>query len=206
MNPVIPKREYWKKNLNFMPLEMRGRKHEALEIIIVDDFLSDPDSVREQLLSLNFAVPPNPERDIISSNCNIPDDIRDLLKPRIEHTLNKAIAFHPRSKCALTFEHVPLNAVCHVDGGDGMIMFDWTVVIYLNPPGQCDGGTDFFQHVKTGDIYNKRGYRYYLDDFKDPAKWRLLERVPMRFNRALFCPAWRFHSIAFSVRYFVTQC
>jgi len=168
------------------------------DIIVVDDFLADPVAARQTILKLSFEPPPNPAAGVISYNAAIPGALRDEMRPKIEKVLKRPIAYHPRSKCAMTFASVPLNSVCHVDGGDGMRMFNWTVVVYLNLSEQCSGGTDFFRHRPTGHVRNENGVAFYNRDFRDPTKWELVQRVDMRFNRALFTLAWRFHSPAFT--------
>ncbi len=190
---------YWgSEKINSTPNDLANVEHLDFEYFVIDDFLSDPESVREEMLGLNFETPPNPKKGVISFNSAIPETITSEIQPKIQKALNKTVQFHPRSKIAATYEHVPLNNVCHVDGGDGMTMFNWTVIIYMNTPEQCRGGTRIFKHKETGDIYNRLGWSHYAGDSFDVDKWELVEEVEMKFNRALLLPAWLFHSLAYT--------
>ena len=190
---------YWNNaRLNCMSTTLAKQCHTDMDYFVVDDFLDNPIKARDLVLSLEFEAPPDPERGVISSNGLIPEILLDEMRPKIEHHLHKTIEYHPRSKCAITYKNVPKRNICHTDGGDNMCMFNWTVVVYLNTPEQCQGGTSMYRHIATGDIYSKRGNDFYYTDFRDPSKWELIDEVPMMFNRALFCPAWRFHGLSFT--------
>jgi hypothetical protein len=190
---------YWSNNnLNYCPPQLANLKAPASNIIIIDDFLDDPDQTRKQLLSLRFAPPINPKTGVVSFNALTPDNILSEIQPKLSEALNKKIEYHPRTKCAATFKSIPPHSICHVDGGDGMKMFNWTVIIYMNPPEQCQGGTVLYRHLPTGHSCNHLGIQYYKPDFKKADKWEVEEKVPMKFNRALLCPAWRFHSLEYT--------
>lgn len=190
---------YWTNHdLNLQPQVLSGKKHDSFDYYVIDDFLDDPILARESVLAQSFEAPPNPKKAVISYNAGIPDSLADEIKEKLQSFLNLSIEFHPRSKCAATFSHVPLNQVCHVDGGDQMRMFNWTVIIYLNLPEQCQGGTRLFKHKSTGHIHNHLGWQYYAKDARDASKWEVSAEVEMKFNRALLCPAWLFHSLAFT--------
>lgn len=190
---------YWiNEDINYLPPQLDGLQHNDFDYFVVDDFLDNPLDARNELLKQNFEAPPNPKTGVISFNSPIPNGLLDELNPKITSVLSKRIEFHPRSKCAATYESVPLQQVCHVDGGDNMIMFNWTVVLFLNLPEQCRGGTRLFRHLPTGHNYNKLGMSHYVEDIRDESKWEMVEEVQMKFNRALFLPAWLFHSLAFT--------
>ena len=147
---------YWgNKNINYEPPQLQGVKHTSTDLILVDDFLDDPHAARELIMQQQFEPPPNPKMGVISFNAGIPDSLYAEMLPKLEKHLGKKVEYHPRSKCAATFESIPTNSVCHVDGGDNMTMFNWTVVVYLNLPEQCRGGTVFFKHKHTEHIFNK---------------------------------------------------
>ena len=193
------KSAYWENpQLDYEPPEFNNKIHSNFDLFYIDDFLDDPIAAREQILNLDFESPLNPANGVVSFNAHIPENLLEEMKPKIEAALSSRIDFHPRSKCALTFENHPHPHVCHVDGGDNMCKFNWTVIVYLNTPEQCTGGTNFFKHLPTGHIYNKNGFAQYFPDYPDKTKWELIEQVEMKFNRVLFCPAWRFHSLAFT--------
>ena len=193
------KTEYWENpQLDYEPPEFKSMTHSNFELFYIDDFLDNPHQAREQILNLDFQAPLDPKNGVVSFNGHIPENLLAEMKPKIEKALSKRIDFHPRSKCALTFEKHPHPHVCHVDGGNNMSRFNWTVIVYLNEPEQCNGGTNFFKHIPTGHIYNKEGINRYFQDYSDKTKWEMIEQVDMKFNRVLFCPAWLFHSLAFT--------
>jgi len=46
-------------------------------------------------------------------------------------------------------------------------------------------------------VYASKPVGSYAVDFRDEAKWEQVDEIEMMFNRALFTPAWKFHSLAF---------
>lgn len=190
---------YWeKRELNYQPQGLGQMTHAGLDFVMLDDFLDDPMAARQQILDLDFQAPPNPEVGVISFNGPIPDSLVEELDQKLSAHFGTPVEFHPRSKCALTFANVPKRNICHVDGGNNMCMFNWTVVVYLNTPEQCQGGTNMYRHIPTGDLHNKRGHGFYAADYRDPKKWELVGQAEMEFNRVLLCPAWRFHGLDFT--------
>lgn len=187
-----------KADKSYKPPGLGDMKHTNMDCVILDDFLDDPMAVRQQILNLDFRTPRNPNGGIISYNANIPDNILQELRRKLSAHFQTSVDFHPRSKCALTFSDVPKVNIAHVDGGNNMCLFNWTVIVYLNTPDQCRGGTNLYRHIPTGDIHNEKGIDFYKPDYPDASKWELMETVKMKFNRALLCPAWRFHGLDFT--------
>jgi len=196
---MMEKKSYWvNPDLNYQPPELQSVNNDKFDTIVCEDFLDDPVAARNLLLGLEYHAPPDPERGVISFNGAIPESVLDEILDKSGGILGGNIKLHPRSKCAATYEKYPKNSVCHVDGGDNMRMFNWTLVIFMNLPEQCRGGTLLYKHKHTGHLYNKYGMGYYGDDFLKEDKWELVEEVEMKFNRAMFLPAWRFHSLSYT--------
>lgn len=88
----------------------------------------------------------------------------------------------------------------HLDGN--MI----ALLVYLNEPNNCYGGTAFYKHIQTGKIksnlkdaskillrgfYNNKYTNYMSDSNKT---WELVKMIPMKKNRAIIYSGLIFHS------------
>jgi hypothetical protein len=165
------------------------------EPLVIDDFLDDPMAARAALLKQEYAAPVNPQKAHISFNAQIPDHLGVEIVQKIEKVLDQRVLLHPRSKAAATYAKYPVHNACHYDGGPGMQMFNWTGVIYMNTPEQCQGGTPLFKHKATGHKWAQKDRRFYGADFKNPDAFELTETIEMRFNRLALIPAWLFHRV-----------
>ena len=156
------------------------------EVIVVDDFLDDPLAMRNLAISLDYDY-----GFASSKNANIPQSVRDILTPKIEKIIDSKFLYHERSKFAQMFEGKPPRHFCHVDG-ETDIPFHWSMLIYLNTDEQCLGGTNLYKHKLSGDIRSD-GHGLHQKDMSTPEAWELEQHVEMKFNRAVFIPANRFH-------------
>lgn len=77
---------------------------------------------------------------------------------------------------------------------------DWTGLVYLNKPEDCQGGTSFYQHIETGldsvpnaDRIQEMGFenredfvkKFVSKEGKDLNRWKRIGRVGMKSNRML---------------------
>jgi hypothetical protein len=87
------------------------------------------------------------------------------------------------------------NTPVHFDGD----VSRWAAVYYLNPPGQCRGGTAFWRHRQTGlnavppDATADIEMAYRIEG-NHADHWTLESIIGMRFNRVIVYPTNYFHS------------
>jgi hypothetical protein len=173
-------------------------------VYIIDDFLSDPDTVRSDALRLNYARIGNyPGR----------DSMERLVIPRLNEGVS-SIMRQPFSadwpedfahmRCRLTLASDDKIPAVHVDPSN------LSGILYLSRPEDCRGGTDFFRHIRTGtdrvpmstEELRSLGYSSYKEmhreivqqDGHDRSKWEQTMSVPMRFNRLVLLQPHYWHT------------
>ena len=176
-----------------------------LNHLIIDDFLSEPETVRKVALGLNY---PKPDKATYfpGRNSQQPLPTGDLDKV-VQELVGEPLRPAPgtaHGKCRITLQE---------DKGDGNVHIDkahWSGILYLNLPHQCQGGTDFFRHLPTDterapvtpEDLKRMGYKhatevwddFLLKDTNDESKWEKIYSVPMRFNRLTLFRPWLWHN------------
>lgn len=175
-------------------------------MIVVDDFLNNPEDVRNAALQLEYpkldvaTYFPGRNSDKRLVITGIEDAISDIVGERLAPTQGTG-----HGKCRITLAD---------DEGEGDVHIDpqshWSGILYLTLPEHCEGGTDFFRHRPTNSdrapLYPEElksmGYssvqelwdKLILPDSKDRSKWERTMRVPMRFNRLILLRPYLWHS------------
>lgn len=187
------------------------------KLIIVDDFYSDPDAVRDYALKANYKA-------LEGHTYPGENSIEGLVLPGIEETFTKILGDgYAPSRIGL-FGHFRISSGSdsfeqdiHVDPPVTPDEFAWAGVLYLNTQAQCmreDGttrdGTLLWRH-KERDLDHtplsqeegeKLGFKNYeqvreemiYKDGHDRSKWELMHKIPMRYNRIMFFRPWYWHS------------
>lgn len=178
----------------------------SVNLIVVDDFYSDPFRVRKVAIGAQY-------KDVRNLNYPGLQSVRtfssDSIKEAFRALVGKKICVDEKM---LTFgrfrvmsEGKDTRLKIHADGGA-----DWTGVIYLNLPNQCRGGTAFYRHKETGlegppsaakaaalgfDNSDSLGKSLIERDSLNSDSWNQTMYVAMRFNRlVLFRGSEMFHS------------
>lgn len=174
---------------------MIGKKY---DILVIDDFLADPDEMRQSAISSGFGTW-RPNKGAIG-----PDKF-DGVNFYGNHAVGvRALAKHIRGAVypnkfffRVTTEDTD-EAVVHSDIFTG----DLTCLLYLSK--QEDSGTEFYRHKPT-DTYSlpplKKFYadQAHFDQMKidcshrDPAVWEKVNMVEAKYNRAVIFPSPVFH-------------
>lgn len=177
-------------------------------IIVIDNFYKDPWAVRDYALTKAkylSADQLNPDFAGTESLKGIYSD--DVIK-KLEVAIGQSIEVNPKNFAfgvfAKTFARDGTKKEVHVDASD------WTALLYLSRPEDCQGGTVFFENKKLGwneipneDILHSCGYgsreNFVNGDLKDWgkdfSKWHISARVGMKFNRlVLFRAGTLFHA------------
>lgn len=152
--------------------------------IIIDDFYSDPDSVRKLALSQEFSVRGN----FPGSRTQpwLPPDV----KSAIQYIMNFA------GKVTDWLEHSGYTGAFQLCTASDRTWIHsdfynmWAGVCYLTPDAPHTGGTGLFRHRATGNWAR-------LDtDYEgfDYTKWDLFDRIGNRYNRLIIYRADMFHA------------
>lgn len=153
----------------------------------VDDFLPDPEAVRRAALSAEFIDWAAPDGEVYKRVCitEIP-----WLRDRLEQVVGPVDMLGMGYR--LNFAGELPNAAIHSDVGWGT----HALVLYLNH--ESPGGTAFWQHRATGArrLGPKDGklLERVRGDWNDETAWKLVDLIPLKFNRAAIYESALFHS------------
>src|SRR4051794_3989351 len=164
-------------------------------LIVIDDFLSEPDALRRRALELTYSgaghFPGLNSIEKIKLN-GLTGTISQLVHEPL-HTPWSPDNPHESCRLALASDDQPGRV--HIDTSH------WTGVLSLSRDEDSSGGTEFFHHRRSSTNHlpltpatlSKAGYNSYgeLDadilqkDSHDPTKWDRVLSVPLRFNRLI---------------------
>jgi hypothetical protein len=157
--------------------------------IIVDDFYSNPDEVREFALSQDFSVKGNYPgyRTIPFLNESTKQGIQEMILPIAGQIVDwgeqYSGCFQLCTAGDRTWIHADVNNT-------------WAGVLYLTPDAPLSGGTAFYKHKWTGDRTEDSEEQY---EPRDLTKWDVVDQVGNVFNRLVLYRGDLFHA---SVDYF----
>lgn len=172
-------------------------------LIVVDDFLDDPHSLREAALRLTYP----PGEHMFPGRNSVERINLEGLSGQVSRLVGEPVQPMPpteaHGKCRITLAGDIGKAKVHVDRAH------WSGILYLSRPEDCRGGTEFFRHLPTDSDrapYNDaeaqaRGYpsaremtAAILEGTTDDSQWEMTMRLPMRFNRLLLLRPWLWHT------------
>jgi hypothetical protein len=175
------------------------------DIIVVDDFLENPDAVREYALAQQF--------DLYGGKnwpgCDSADQHgEEEMTKACSDVVGEKLAINPENKCSY-FRHTRIGEIgsqhIHFDPNSGLV---WAGVLYLTPTVHPTGGTKFWKHNATGwekAPTNEEGAEYGLHSHqdmvqflniegKDESRWTELDNIAFKYNRLVMFRPWMWHS------------
>lgn len=180
-------------------------------IIVIDNFHSNPDEVRNYALNLEY---PQPEDSYTYPGKNSNGQYYSQeVHQKFESILNRKLTpAHPNGYFRLSLEEDSYRQDVHVDPS-----WEWGAVCYLNTPDQCidEGGTSFWMHNKTKMErcpQTNQEAKYYSYSFSkevwhttvygeglDRSKWTRYFLSPMKYNRIILfrTDLWHSHNYNF---------
>lgn len=154
--------------------------------LIIDDFLPDFDRLREFADQVKLADKVNPLNGLTYPDVHeIQYDIG--LKPLIESVFGSLIEFR---SIVLRFSFHDAGKPYHVHS-DSFMEGEYTMIVYLNRPEHCQGGTVLCRHESGTETF--KGLPSEIADTWDDSKWSTVMQSPMKTNRALFFPSEYYH-------------
>ena len=172
-------------------------------LIVIDDFLADPEALRARAISLTYEMPgPYPGRNSVE-RIKL-EGLEEQISAIVQEPLRPPDPLESHGKCRLALAADDKPGKIHVDPSY------WSGILYLSRPQDCRGGTEFYRHIPTmtdqvpTDLQGLRsiGYSSYDEvrrdittrDALDRSKWELTMTVPMRFNRLVLLRPWLWHT------------
>lgn len=175
-------------------------------IIILDDFYSNPDEVRQ--IALNSPYPEPEDSYTYPGKNSYHNHYPESLHQKFESILNRKLTpSQPNGYFRLSLETDTYRQDVHVDPS-----WEFGAVCYLNPPEQVidEGGTSFWMHNKTKMEtcpQTDEGAKYYgyssakeawwttvYGEGLDRSKWSRYLLSPMKYNRIVIFRTNLWHS------------
>lgn len=154
-------------------------------IIIIDDFYSNPDLVRNFALSQSFDILGNYPGSRTTSF--LTEDVKNIIQ---------RIVMPHGGNITEWFTQDGFSGSFHIDTSRdrGIIHIDpfntWGGICYLTPNAPPTGGLGIYRHRATGN--------YFADDkpyeFQDVTKWDLIDVIANKYNRLVLYKNKMFHS------------
>lgn len=173
--------------------------------LIVDDFLDNPEQLREMAAKLDYPVLPE-KTNYPGRNASRRVTVEGM-DAAVSNLVGEPLVPTPgtsHAKFRLTLGTDTGKAAVHIDGSH------WSGILYLTLPEYCHGGTDFYRHLPSGmdhapynedqlaaaglDDFSEVGEKLLLADTNDPDKWEHVMTLPMRFNRLVLFRPWLYHN------------
>ena len=182
-----------------------------LSLAVIDNFYDNPDDVRECALSLDFRKKPDqvfPGAEGFSSEVdwsNVTTYMQSIIREKCgTFTSQKPNFSQGKFNLALARDEDKRLSRVHVD------LNKWSGVIYLSKPQDCQGGTSWYRHRQTGALEDSEDWcneilrnssqnsvsalrEHILKVSKDMTEWEEIQRVAMKYNRAVVFNAKVFH-------------
>ena len=115
-------------------------------LIIIDNFYSDPHAVRELAIQTSYIDVRRLNYPGLQSDHSFYDQhIIKKFQEAIGEEIDNDVESFTFGKFRFMSEESGSRIKIHVDG-----LTEWTGLVYLNTPPQCEGGTSFYKHKTTG--------------------------------------------------------
>lgn len=181
---------------------LRGRGMPWL--LVIDDFLRDPDAIRARALGLTYDRGGEfPGR---NSTTKIP-------LPGLAQAISQVVGEPLHTPWSPDYAHESCRLSLATDSESGRVHIDtshWTGVLSLSRTEHCSSATEFYRHKRSGTDYfpltpeelAAAGYSSYdeLDaeilqkDALDKSQWDQVMRVPLRYNRLILLQPHYWHT------------
>ena len=175
------------------------------DIIVVDNFLDNPDDVREYALEQRYELRDRknwPGRD--SSGTHGEEEMTKACSL----VVGQQLSINPQNKCSY-FRCTQMgqhgSQHIHFDPNPGLV---WAGVLYLTPIFNPTGGTKFWKHKETGweraptmeegakyGIQNHEDMvKFFNTEGKDESKWIETDNIGFKYNRLVMFNPYFWHS------------
>lgn len=163
------------------------------EMLIEDDFLPDFSRARHWADNAVFADKQSPVDGVVYPGicADIPQWLRDDIEAGITRMTGRRPEVHHLFS-RLSTEGMKAPHQAHTDSSMG----GYSLMVYLNRPEDCRGGTALVRHKATGMDSNPESYLEELvwkRDTNKPDAWEETQRCEMKSNRGCVFPAERMH-------------
>ena len=174
-------------------------------LIVVDNFLEDPDGIREYALKQQYERRGGrnwPGRDSLETHGG------EEITRACSEVVGEELAIKSENKCSyfrITKEGEHGRQHIHFDPNPGLV---WAGVLYLTPTFHPTGGTKLWKHKETGwefaptqeegEEYGLRSHgdmlQFFNTEGKDESKWICTDNISFKYNRLVMFNPFLWHS------------
>jgi len=155
-------------------------------VIITDDFYSNPDGVRAFALQQEFKVQGN-FPGLRTQSCLTPD-VKDTVQTILWNAAGEITNWHEGDGLTGCFEIATSRDRSWIHTDQHNV---WAGVCYLTPDAPVTGGTGLFMYKRTGARMSHELEAY---EAQDMTKWEMVDRIGNRYNRLVFYRSDLFHT------------
>lgn len=156
-------------------------------VIIVDNFYSNPDGVRSFALQQTFDVTGNYPGKRTKTCLN--QGTKDAVQTVLWNAAGKVTDWHEKDGLSGSFQITTAQdrSWIHTDHHN-----TWAGVVYLTPNAPLSGGTGLFRHRSTGARHANEITENY--NALDQTKWECVDRIGNIYNRLILYRSNMFHT------------
>lgn len=156
-------------------------------LIIIDNFYGNPDSVREFALQQDFGLQGN-YPGLRTKSC-MTQSVKDSIQSIVWNVAGEVTEWHERDGLTGSFEMATSanRSWIHTDHFNS-----WAGICYLTPNAPISGGTGLFQYRANGAMRAAELDEQY--DAQDMTKWQLCDVIANRYNRLALYRGDLFHT------------
>ena len=162
--------------------------------LIIDDFYSKPEEVREFVLSQDFNVDGNypGHRTISFLTDDLKKSIQEIVRPFAGEVTHWGGDYSGSYQYTTAYD----RSWIHSDSTTG-----WAAVLYLTPNAPVSSGTGLYKHKETGlcgwdnNLYSEEetSKAPHMIEPRDYTKWELVDRLGNKFNRLVMYRSDNYH-------------
>jgi hypothetical protein len=158
-----------------------------VNLIIIDDFYSNPDAVRKFALSQEFNIKGNFPG--VRTKEFLTDDVKEVIEYNMQFAgkVTDWMNYNEDSSYTGAFQLATANDRTWIHA-DYYNM--WAGVIYLTPDAPVTGGTGLYRHKQT-DEFRRVNENH---EGNDCTKWELFDRIGNKYNRMIIYRGDLFHA------------
>lgn len=156
-------------------------------LIVVDDFYSNPDNVRKFALSQKFDVKGNFPG--FRTKEFLWDGVKSCITEFVKPYTGKFIGFSKQYSGSFQIATARDRTWIHADNGN-----KWAGVCYLTPNAPHTGGTGLFRHKATGACSISQLPKNTQIEGLDYTKWDLIDVIGNKYNRLIMYRGDLFHA------------
>ncbi len=160
--------------------------------MIVDDFLPDFDSFRQVCDNLNYSGVTSPVDGVFypGISLEIPEKVKNQVLTKLQKLTEPAV--NPWLFLRLSLEGVDVPHQAHNDTSMGR----YGMILYLNRPEHCHGGTSTVRHKTQGmenGPENDQQMAIWKRDVNRYEQWEITQMIHMQPNKAWIFPTETMH-------------